>query len=72
MPEGPSWAPQYNGGALTVDRSVDRLTVDRSVDRLTVDRSVDRLTVDRSVARLTVAFQLSGGPGGRWTAGLTA
>jgi hypothetical protein len=70
MQERPSWAPQSSGGALTVDRSVDRLTVDRSVDRWvdrltvdrqTVDRSVDRwvtrLTVDRWVDRLAVDRQ---------------
>jgi hypothetical protein len=58
MQEGPSWAPQSSGGALTVDRSVDRLTVDRSVDRLTVtfQLSGGPEAVDRW----------------RWTAGLTA
>jgi hypothetical protein len=53
MQEGPSWAPQPSGGALTVDRSVDRLTVDRSVDRLTVafQLSGGPLAVDRQTGR---------------------
>jgi hypothetical protein len=75
MQEGPNWTLQPNGGALTVDRSVDRLTVDRSVDRLTVafQPSGGPLAVDRSVDRWTVMLRLSGGPGAvdRWVDRLT-